>query len=196
MIRPEDFYRQSLGLSTDAEKQGWLNTDFQKRGFDTILDLVEQRLPLAGLSIHDAGCGFGDITPHLAARRVASYIGTDVMPEMIAGARVRRPHGDFRIADLLIDEPPIADVTLVCGTLAFHRPEQIGTILDKLWRSSNRCLAFMSWWNVPRELDIEGITRRGQKVVSSFLLRSTKNRLARIEDYGVPHESIFALFKD
>lgn len=196
MISPEDFYRQRLGLPTDAEKQGWVNKDFQQLGFKTIIDLVERRVPLTGLSVHDAGCGFGDIVPALAERGIAGYIGTDILPEMISGAMVRRPHFAFRRIDLRRDPLPVVDVTLICGTLAFHKPEDTEAILEGLWRSSRRCLAFMSWWNVPKELDPEGLVRRSQKVVSSFLLRSTKNRLARIEDYGVPHEAIFALFRD
>lgn len=196
MIPPEEFYRQRLMLSTDAEKQGWVNTDFQQLGFQTILDLVETRVNLQGLTVHDAGCGFGDIIPHLAGRKVSGYVGTDVMPEMIANARIRRPHGNFRLLDLRRDPPPPADVTLICGALAFQKPDAIESILESLWRSSTRCLAFMSWWNVPSQLDKDGNAKRGQKAVSSFLLRTTKNRLSRIEDYGIPHEAVFALFKD
>lgn len=196
MIPPEEFYRQRLMLSTDAEKQGWVNTDFQQLGFQTILDLVETRVNLRGLAVHDAGCGFGDVIPHLAARGVTGYVGTDVMPEMIAGARVRRPHGNFRLLDLRRDLPPVADVTLICGALAFQKPDAIESILETLWRASTRCLAFMSWWNVPPQLDKDGNAKRGQKTVSSFLLRTTKHRLSRIEDYGIPHEAVFALFKD
>lgn len=195
MISPEDFYRQRLLLKTDAEKQGWVDAGFQQTGFRTILDLVGQRLPLRGLSVHDAGCGFGDIIPYLSARGVKDYVGTDVMPEMIAGARTRRPHREFRLLDLRTETPPTADVTLVCGALAFQKPNDIAAILDKLWDSSNRCLAFMSWWNVPAKLDVDGTAKRGQRVVD-FFVRSIDNRLSRIEDYGIPHEAIFALFKE
>lgn len=194
----EGFYRQTLATgATDAEKQGWLSTDWQERAFRHVVGMVESRLPLAGLTVHDAGCGFGDIVPTLTRRDIGRYVGTDLLPGMVAGARERRPGFDFRELDLRRDDPPKADVTLCMGALAYQNADDIESILQRLWDASSRAFGFIAWWGLPAKMDPTGEYRRAEKRVREFLRRAapSSNRIEHTVEYGVPYEAAFVVLR-
>lgn len=71
----------------------------------------------AGSSVVDVGCGAGRAAGELA-QRGARAIGVDVSEEMIALARDRWPHADFRVGDAC--ELPLGD-----GEAAGYRAEKV-----------------------------------------------------------------------
>jgi hypothetical protein len=57
----------------------------------------------------------------LAPLEGITYIGADVVPELISANRLRDPYVDFRVIDLVTDELPAADL-LLCRDCLVHLP--------------------------------------------------------------------------
>lgn len=88
----------------------------QRLRFTQLID----RLPLAGATILDVGCGFGDLVHHLDSEGIlfASYIGIEVVPEFHAEAvdRYQRDNVKFLCGDFLtIEDIPKTDYVLGSG---------------------------------------------------------------------------------
>lgn len=194
MLSPEAFYRGRLDPEFPPHvRLGWVSAEGQQANFRVLLDLAEEvGGPLAGLSVHDAGCGHGDVYPHLLARGVGPYIGTDFMDEPLVLARERHPDVTFRRLDLLTGDLPVADVTLVCGTLAYHTPENVEKMLERLWRVTTRTLAFVAWWDFPKGHEDTRTVRDAQHRIENFTRRYGARR-GRKTDYGTPHEAMLAI---
>ncbi len=194
MQSPEAFYRGRLDPEYPPHvRLGWLSAEGQQTNFRVLLDLAEQvGGPLRGLSVHDAGCGHGDLYPHLLARGVGPYIGTDFMAEPLVVAREQHPGVTFQRLDLLTDTPPTADVTLVCGTLAYHTPENVEKMLERLWRVTTHTLAFIAWWDFPRGRPDTAAVRDTQHRIEQFVRRHGSRR-GRNTAYGVPNEAMLAI---
>lgn len=56
---------------------------------------------LSDKSILDVGCGFGDLYFFLAQKfKNFSYLGIDIIPEMIGQAKIKYPKAKFKVSDL------------------------------------------------------------------------------------------------
>jgi SAM-dependent methyltransferase len=98
-----------------ARGMDWKDERSQRLRFAMLLDGLE----LAGRSLHDVGCGSGELYAYLEERGLAvDYRGSDLSAEMIAAARARHPRATFERADLLADELAPADVLVTSGL--FH----------------------------------------------------------------------------
>lgn len=164
---PLSFYDdfRTTGQS-DAIRLGWRSHDQQQANFVGVLSLIEKRLSLKGLSVHDAGCGHGDVIPHLQSREIGSYVGTDAMNIPITIARKRHESHDFRRMDLLVETVPKADVTLCIGSLAFYPTQPATRLISRLWHATDRALAFSMWW----ELTPEFLLWRDANKTKAFLV--------------------------
>jgi SAM-dependent methyltransferase len=61
------------------------------------------------MDVCDVGCGSGRLAVHLHRFLTSgSYLGTDVLPELLAHARVLCPRGDFRFEEVAAIEIPAA----------------------------------------------------------------------------------------
>jgi len=79
--------------------------------------------PLARSRVLDAACGTGRYSVHLAARG-HDVIGVDRSAAMLAKARTKLPHSEFRDGDL--EALPLADASVdvaVCALALVHLPE-------------------------------------------------------------------------
>ncbi len=88
-------------------------------------------------SIYDAPCGDFVWMQHVTLPEGASYIGADVVPEMIADLQHRYGHArrQFVVADIVLDPPPSVDVWL-CRECLFHLPLAGGVAAIERWRAS------------------------------------------------------------
>lgn len=187
-VNPTDpFYTRRRAYQTPAEQLGWATAQDQYAGFAALLGLAATAFPLAGLRVHDAGCGYGDFFPLVQAHGIADYVGTDCMDDALAKAQVEHPKASFHRLDLFTDPLPQADVTFVHGTLAFHTPQDIVAMLRRLRDASDRALAFRCWWHdnwIPLRM-----------AVTEFMDSTGDHRFQRIGDYGLWFEGAFVLVK-
>lgn len=86
-------------------------------------------------AVLDAGCGTGRVARELA-RRGLEVVGVDIDPEMLATARRKAPHLDWRLGDLAsIQLGRTFDAVLLAGnTMIFLDPGSEGAVLANLAR--------------------------------------------------------------
>ena len=100
---------------------------------------------LTGSSVLDAGCGFADLYPFLAARfKDVRYTGIDIMPEFVAAARKRQPNAE--ILEMSIESLPKNrswDFVFACGpfNLKQHTFEVVERGLRAMWQRANKAVA-------------------------------------------------------
>jgi SAM-dependent methyltransferase len=199
--------------ASEAQRVGWNSRAVQQQNFDTVLGITLPLLEKHGharvddgwrkLSIHDAGCGTGDLLATLEARGgVGHYLGTDFFEPSLRDAQLRFPaRGNvvFGMLDVLRSPMqlfPRADVTFCFGALAFHPPRHVETILHNLWNTSQFGLGFITWWDLPPHYVYAEHIEQLRKCVSRFLRESrAKEVVKRIGDYGDPTEAAFVLVK-
>lgn len=155
-----------------AQQLGWNNLETQAQYMDMMVKLVHHHVPLVGRSVHDAGCGYGDLITYLEKVRGPQhslYIGTDLMGASITEAMKRHPNYLFAETDLLNGPVPEADVTICMGALAFHKSADAMKLLEKLWTQSRLALAFNCWWDLTPEYQHHWEAGKLQKRVKSWL---------------------------
>lgn len=198
--------------ASDAQRVGWNSREVQLENYHIVLDALAALMQKhrgrdldqlwRTLSVHDAGCGTGDLLDTLQVRGgVGYYLGTDFMPQTMKLARQRFPErSDVRFAVLdLLNSPkeyfPTADVTLCFGALAFHPPRKIEELLHRLWGASQVGLGFITWWNLtPDYVYFEHIEQL-RKCVSRFLRESRAKEVVQRHGYGDKTEAAFCLIK-
>lgn len=109
--------------------------------------LTEIATPFAG-RVLDVGCGFGDFYAHVKRRGLdVRYTGIEIVPEFVTVARERHPEADFRILDILSDDPKERwDWVVLSGTLNFELEhgdtrEYVHRMLSRMFDLSERGLA-------------------------------------------------------
>jgi SAM-dependent methyltransferase len=132
----EDRYAQ---MGYDVRTVGWGSRDDQRLRFKVLCDIAD----LAGTSICDVGCGFGDLADYLAERfGGVSYTGVDLSPSLVAKARERHPALEFHCLDLL-QEPfeRTFDYVLLSGALNYRVEDNLGlttAMLERMYGLARR----------------------------------------------------------
>jgi len=142
-----EFYGRCATRKDPAQQVGWRGHWDQELRFEALLEVIPPGE--RGFSILDVGCGLGHLWAYL--RRVGiedvDYLGIDVLPDMVAGARALYPEGRFEKLDLLSPELPadrfdyvVCSGALNVGVAGEHRlwTEQM---LTAMWRHTRRALA-------------------------------------------------------
>ena len=196
MPTPARFY-EGLTAESGHVALGWESSEGQHQNFRLMLGMLERLIgPIAGLSVHDAGCGHGDLIPHLRERAIGAYLGTDFMEEPLVIARKRYkwagPMVNFMRFDLLRGIPPKADISILAGTLAYHTPDDAEAILESVWARTGKAMAFHSWWGMPRQYEAHKMVRETQRRIERFL-RLRAKQSERLLEYGPAFEALFAL---
>lgn len=174
-----------------AQRLGWNDTSDQQSNFKVVLDMLP---PLTGLSVHDAGCGHGDLLDAINARGgCGSYIGTDFVAATVQAAQQRHPETTFRLLDLAHQELPKVDVTLCFGAFAFHRPRRVAKMLEKMLAASRVGVGFITWWDLTPEYEYAEDAEQLRKCVRRVLKGSGCKVQERIGDYNVPLEAAFVV---
>ena len=96
--RNRQYYASRFQKYGDDVKSLWGSKESQEVRFSVLCRIGE----LAGATILDVGCGFGDFYGYLAKRRVilGDYLGIDCVEDMLAVARKRHPDARFENWDL------------------------------------------------------------------------------------------------
>jgi SAM-dependent methyltransferase len=96
-------------------------------------------LPEAELPVLDAGCGTGRMLDYLSDRGIASLVGCDLSPEMLAYARAAHPTVPLEVADLR--DLPYADASfraILCWYAIIHSTK---SEVAAIFREARRVLA-------------------------------------------------------
>ena len=119
-------YRRRLKLHGPSEHWRIVASEsptFQEDRFRVLVQMAQ----LSGKSIIDVGCGLGDLVKFLDSRgiRPRSYLGIDVVPELVAIAQEENPRYRFMVGNPLLQVfREKADVVSVIG-VSNHRLKRI-----------------------------------------------------------------------
>lgn len=85
----------------------------------------------------DIGCGYGAMAEYLRGQAVGSYLGIDPSGKMIAAAREKVVHPDFRFELGQVEDLTIEDeqYELVISRLVFHYVADLTTIFQKIFKA-------------------------------------------------------------
>ena len=98
------------------------------------LKVLSDFIPDTHHTILDVGCGLGHFIDYGKNWRKESYLGIDIVPEMVEAARKRRPGWHFEVGD--ISEPKqawSADYVVASGLFQFGKQAFIKQVLWYMW---------------------------------------------------------------
>ncbi|MDR2430663.1 MAG: class I SAM-dependent methyltransferase [Candidatus Margulisbacteria bacterium] len=114
--------------------------------------LIQNTVPdqTVSLALLDLGCGLGDLYNYLQKNNYAniSYTGLDIVPEMIAAAKVNYPAGNFQVKNFVEDALPEHDIICASGSLniifdpAGSQTKHIRKVIQKMYNQSRIACAF------------------------------------------------------
>ncbi|MEH6446252.1 MAG: class I SAM-dependent methyltransferase [Oceanospirillaceae bacterium] len=144
--------RSKISGTNNAKVQGWYSFDSQQVRFQTLC----QPLELAGKSVLDLGCGYGDLKHYLdeitraqlsANHRIASYLGIDQQSAFVKAARARfvnSANTEFINADFSNICLPNVDVIIVSGSLNYFSRElnYLYKLIAVMYESTQHAVAF------------------------------------------------------
>lgn len=132
--RVSEYYAEFGRFDDAARRVAWRTRFDQELRFENLLEAVDW--PTEGLSVLDVGCGLGHLVSYLEGTgRNARYVGVDVLPEMIEGARTRHPGFDFRVVDILgPSDLPRFDLVVCSGSLTVKVPNHEAFVLAMVER--------------------------------------------------------------
>lgn len=158
----ETFYLSAIRTHGEtARGVHWNSVENQEVRFRVLCGFLPE--DVAGLSIVDAGCGFGDLHCYMVREgvRPAGYIGLDVMEPMVETARTRTGC-EIRVCNILEDALPEADVYLCSGAMNTMTREESRAFIERCLAASRRGFVFnlLKGWNtstiynlyLPREI--------------------------------------------
>lgn len=133
-----------------------INRLFRRRTFVLRTALVERALRdygVAGRTVLDLGCGSGEVS--LAAARLgARVVGLDIVPAMVniaaaeAAAAGLSERVEYRVANILEDSIPRADMTLMVGVIEYY--SDLATLLRRVCAATGDRLIIVDtrgpWW--------------------------------------------------
>lgn len=87
-----NYYKSLLEKYKDGPKAvSWGSKESQELRFKVLSEIGD----LYGKSILDVGCGLGDLYGYLLNSPIETYVGYDIVPEMIFAARKKYPNAKF-----------------------------------------------------------------------------------------------------
>ena len=129
----------SYDLAPTWYTNGWGSLESQR----TRYEVISQLIPKTPVKILDAGCGTGDLHGFLKEKKLPhSYVGIDLLPEMIQFAKQKFPDVTFIVGDIFeFDARPLApDFVVASGLLQFRDPED-----ENYYKSAIKYL-----WDIPK----------------------------------------------
>ena len=130
-------------FGSDIKSLGWRDTIDQTIRFDVLCDIGD----MAGASICDIGCGFGDLADYLHSRfgKQLNYVGVDVCPSFVRVAAERHPDCRFICTDILSDVfEEKFDYFILSGALNYLVEDNLAlthAMIRKMWSLSNKGVA-------------------------------------------------------
>jgi 2-polyprenyl-3-methyl-5-hydroxy-6-metoxy-1,4-benzoquinol methylase len=123
----DDYHRAFKGSGANPLHH-LINRLFRRKTFTLRTQLVSEVLQqhsVAGKTVLDLGCGSGEVSL-IAAAQGATVIGLDIVDDMVTLARAEaaaarlQDRTTFRVADILRDELPPSDVTMMVGVIEYY----------------------------------------------------------------------------
>lgn len=110
-----DHYHQLLGAhGTSIDSLGWRDEDVQRRNFAAISKVYAHET--APFTVHEVGSGLGHYADFLEdSYPLARYSGSDIVEEMVARSRQRRPDLNVEVRDVIASPPPPVDFVVESG---------------------------------------------------------------------------------
>jgi trans-aconitate methyltransferase len=183
-------YLQRHGIYS-SQALSWTSREAQQIRFRILAGIGS----LEGKSILDAGCGLGDFYGFLKFNFANfDYLGIDLLPKMIKGARAKYPEAHFEIGDILEYRGRTFDYIISSGIFSFkianHKTVYF-EMLKKLFSFSRQGLAF-NMLDRNGHLDDELYAAYDKEEIFSFCLTLTE-KLRLIDDYS-PQDFTFYLY--
>lgn len=145
-MTPANHYARLSGETDSARRFGWVSAESQHAHHVALFQAIDERLPLAGLSVRDVGCGHGAAVPWLASRGIGRYVGVDLLPDAVAAARQAHPGRTFIVRDVLDPGLQAVDVTIAVGTLGYYSPRDAERLVRRMVTTSRVGCAFTAWF--------------------------------------------------
>ena len=136
------FYKKALRVHKKSVKAlHWNSVDSQEIRFEVLLELLPS--DLFDATLVDAGCGFADFYLYLQAKQrlPSSYVGLDVMAEMVAEAQKRTAQKIIQ-CDILQDELPEADYYVCSGAMNILTHFETHLFIKKCLDASKKAFVF------------------------------------------------------
>ena len=151
-IKYYHYQRSKVSGADNAKVQGWYSFDSQQVRFQALCLPLE----LAGKSVLDLGCGYGDLKQYFDEtsraqpsenNRIASYLGIDQQSAFVKVARARfvnSANTDFINADFSNVILPNVDVIIVSGSLNYFSRElnYLYKLITAMYESTEYAVAF------------------------------------------------------
>lgn len=148
----KNYYQQAFDQYGDTPKGlAWQNKESMDLRFEVMLNLIKED----SVSLLDFGCGTGKLLDYLLQNRnlnISKYYGVDVNQKVIDYCNNLYPNQPSRIflcKNILIDELPICDYTIVNGVftvkdkLSWQEMWNYFTlVIKKLFDKTNKGIAF------------------------------------------------------
>jgi SAM-dependent methyltransferase len=123
------FDRRIHEFGYDLRALDYGQRETQQIRFGVIGDMI----PLAGKSVLDVGCGFGDFADYLGFESPdPNYVGVDISPLMIAQARRRRHWLNLRQLDILEDDPGGPFDLVIANGIFYLLGDEAEAIMERL----------------------------------------------------------------
>jgi SAM-dependent methyltransferase len=158
--------------------------------------IVDRIGDLNGRSLLDVGCGCGHFWNHLAARGIQTdYVGIDVTPAQIAGARAINPGiaNRFILGDVMVHPfDRTFDYVIANGPLNVGCDEPVGTMLHLIERMYQLCSIGMvvTMTSALTRKPSSGVHYYDPSEILKRITRITQN--VRVDHTYLPHD--FAVF--
>jgi 2-polyprenyl-3-methyl-5-hydroxy-6-metoxy-1,4-benzoquinol methylase len=151
----DDYHRAFEGAGANPLHR-LINKLFRRKTFVKRTEHVEtllREVDVAGKTVLDLGCGSGEVSL-VAARLGARVVGIDIVEDMIRIARREADvaglgaQTDFRVANILEEPVPQADVTMMVGVIEYY--SDLDTLLGRVCAATRQRLIICDtrgpWW--------------------------------------------------
>jgi SAM-dependent methyltransferase len=175
-VKIKQFYQTLLVKygHNDPKSYGW-NTKYTQEIRFMILSEIAN---LEGATILDVGCGTGDFYQYLKKRvKHFTYLGVDIVPEMINSARSRFPKADFRVLDFSTGIDQKFDYVFSSGLLSIkvdNYKEVYYGMVKNMFEACNKGVAF-NFLNLGESITDDTYISYDPSEINKFCYKLTKN---------------------
>jgi SAM-dependent methyltransferase len=139
-INNDKFYKNALKkYGKSAKGLNWHDEDSQVKRFEIIRELLEDDVRSKDIII-DAGCGFGDLYPHLLDLDI-EYIGYEIVKESVKIA-IKNTNQKIYKKDILTDSLDEADFYIASGSMNILSRFETFLFIEKCFGMSKKGFIF------------------------------------------------------
>ena len=119
--------------------EGWKAFWGSEQSLTSRFDVFINHFPLNGVSVIDIGCGFGDFWGYANSKGIvfARYLGLDIHQRMIEGAKRNHPKAEFKLLNVLEQDPPFRPDYIVASGITTAKLENYEGYIELIFRRFN-----------------------------------------------------------